>query len=59
MTMWTPVRRGRAAYKAPETIDTGEDDNETYLPTYASDVFSIVVLIWEVRPFCSVCSKSC
>jgi hypothetical protein len=51
-----PGSRGTAAYKAPETIDIGDDD-VSYLPTCASDVFATVVLIWEVRLFCSKCSK--
>jgi serine/threonine protein kinase len=44
-----PGSRGTAAYKAPETIDWGEDDAATYLPTCASDVYATTVHIWEVR----------
>jgi hypothetical protein len=51
-----PGSRGTAAYKAPETIDIGDDD-VTYLSTCSSDVFATVVLIWEVRPFCVRCSR--
>jgi serine/threonine protein kinase len=46
-----PGSRGTAAYKAPECIDTGEEDETTatFLPTPASDVYATAVLIWEVR----------
>jgi serine/threonine protein kinase len=50
--------RGTAAYKAPETVDNGDDETATYLPTCASDVYATVVLIWEVRSFCARGSKS-
>jgi hypothetical protein len=53
-----PGSRGTAAYKAPETMDAGEDETATYLPTYASDVYATVILIWEARPFDSVRLKS-
>jgi serine/threonine protein kinase len=45
-----PGSRGTAAYKAPECIDTGEEDDPaaTFLPTPASDVYATAVLIWEV-----------